>query len=154
SAPYSILGTISGPATGIPITVLSGDTNAPVINGNYAIHGLPAGTHLVMPHDTNYLFVPFIQDATVGPDKVGVNFKSYQWDKLAIEDVTNGTMHVIFPVFSSFVGYTTNVRVFASSDLLQWSPISTNAIIPFGYYSELFIPIGNEPARFFRAIAP
>ena len=44
SAPYSILGTISGPATQQPTVVAAGSTNSPLVNGSYAITMLRADT--------------------------------------------------------------------------------------------------------------
>jgi hypothetical protein len=148
SAPYSILGTITGPAAQYPMNVVAGTTNGPLINGSYAIHGLSASTYVVTPNTANYFFLPVNQMITVGPDQVGVDFNSYNWQTLILEEITNSSAHLIFCVSNA-----PTFRVFASVDLQQWSPISTNSV-GTSNYSSLFIPIGNEPAQFFRAISP
>src|SRR5262249_32818653 len=84
SAPYSILGRITGAATQQPMIVIAGSTNGPLLNGSYAIHGLSAGTYPVLPYNANFLFVPGNQAVTVGPDKVGINFKSYAWNTFTL----------------------------------------------------------------------
>jgi hypothetical protein len=148
AAPYTILGTITGPAAQFPMNVVAGSTNGPLINGSYAIHGLGATTYVVTPNTANYLFIPANQLVTMGPDKVGVDFKSYTWQALTLEEITNGSMHLIFALSNA-----PTFRVFASADLQQWSVISTNSV-GTSNYSSFFIPTGNEPAQFFRAIIP
>jgi hypothetical protein len=147
SAPYSVLGTISGVTTQDPVLVTAGSAAAPVTNYNYAIHGLGAGTYSVVPSNPNYLFVPVSQLATVGPDQVGINFKAYKWNAFTFADPTNGYLHAIYAASNS------SVRIFNSPDLVHWSPFSTNAIGP-EHYTELLIFITPDTSVYFHGISP
>jgi fibronectin-binding autotransporter adhesin len=149
SPPYTVRGFVSGSTLKDEVLVVAGLTTTSTTNhGSYRVDGLSANTWSVSPQSADYLFVPTNRSVTVGPDQISVNFKAYHWNALSLDDVTNQVMHVIFAPSNS-----PTFRVFVSPNLVQWSPFSTNAVGP-GNYTELFIPIGNEPAQFFRAAIP
>jgi hypothetical protein len=84
----------------------------------------------------------------VGPDRIGIHFKAYRWNAFSPEGVTNGALRVMSAITN---GQTAHLQ--ASTNFYSWSNLSTNT----GNLSnllELHIPIGNEPAQFYRWFFP
>jgi hypothetical protein len=149
SPPYLIRGKISGTtfSTEIQISVAASFTTTTNL-GYYTLDGITPGTHSVSPGSPDYLFVPSDRSIAVGPDQLDVDFTAYRWNSLSLDDVANGVLHVVYAATN---GQT--VRLQTSSDLSQWSPLSTN-VMGLSNYWEFILPIGNEPTRFFRASTP
>jgi len=102
----------------------------------------------VTPQSADYLFVPANRPVTLGPDQIGVDFKAYHWNTLSLDEVTNGTMHV---VFAGTNGLT--YRLLTSAEFRQWSPVATNTMGPDSFW-ELFLPVSNSGNGFYRAVTP
>jgi fibronectin-binding autotransporter adhesin len=148
SAPYVIRGTISGVTLSEEVSVSDGSSSVSTADRNYSLEGLSANTYPVTPQSANYLFIPNQQSITVGPDQAGVNFSAYRWNMMSLEEVTNANLRV---VYAGTNGHT--YRLQTSPDLRVWSTLSTNVIGPSNY-SELLLPIGSEPAKFYRTATP
>jgi hypothetical protein len=102
----------------------------------------------VTPTSPDYLFIPANRSITVGPDQFGVNFQAYHWNAMSLEAVTNGVMRC---VIADTNGLT--CRVLTSTNLIEWSPVSTNVVGP-GNYFEVSLPITGAPARYYRTAIP
>jgi hypothetical protein len=149
SAPYIIRGKISGRTFQDEVVVVAGLVQALTTNGGaYSLSELATGTHSVTPQHQNYLFVPASHSIATGPDQLNVNFRAYRWNALSLDEVTGGALHIVYAATN---GQT--VRLQSSADLFQWSPESTNVMGASNYW-ELLIPIGSQPARFYRTSTP
>jgi hypothetical protein len=147
SSPYVISGKISGKTLTGEVSVAAGGQSTATVSHKYMIQ-VPTGPYSVVPQSSNYVFIPASAPVTVGPDQVGVDFTAYRWNTLSLDDVTNGVMHIITAATNG-----RTVRLQSSSDLRQWTSTATNIIGPSNYW-ELFLPIGNEPAKLYRTISP
>ncbi len=149
SPPFFIGGQVSGHTLKDEVTIVIGAANLTTTNlGSYGASVFAAGPYTITPTSPNYLFIPASQPVTVGPDQFGFNFKAYHWNALSLEAVTNGTMDCIV---ADTNGQT--CRVLTSTNRLQWLPFSTNAASSSNYI-ETFLPIANEPVRFYRTAIP
>jgi hypothetical protein len=149
SPPFFIGGQVSGQTFRDEVTIAISTSNLVTTNmGTYGVSAFAAGSYTVTPTSPNYLFVPANCPLTVGPDQLGVNFKAYRWNTLSLDAVTNGVMHC---VIADTNGQT--CRVLTSTDLIQWLPISTNTIGPSNYL-DVFLPLTDEPGRFYRTVSP
>ncbi len=149
SPPFFIGGQVSGHTLKDEVTIVIGAANLTTTNlGSYGASVFAAGPYTITPTSPNYLFIPASQPVTVGPDQFGFNFKAYHWNALSLEAVTNGTMDCIV---ADTNGQT--CRVLTSTNLVQWLPFSTNAASSSNYF-ETFLPIANEPVRFYRTAIP
>ena len=105
-------------------------------------------TYFVTPSDPNYVFIPGNIPVTVGPDKVGIDFKAYHINALSLEDVTNQTMHIIVGGANGQM-----YHLLSSSNLFDWTTV-TNTIVGPSNYWELFLPIDNSRTKLFRTVTP
>jgi hypothetical protein len=151
SPPYTIRGVITG-STLKDVVLLHMGTNAvPLANGvPFRFDGLNTGSYLIDPQNTNYLFVPASYSLTVGPDRLGVDFKAYHWNEVSVDELTNSVVHLVFPGSDG-----QGCFLQASGDLHQWQTISTNTVGP-GRYAEWFYPVDPlvSPTLFYRIALP
>ncbi len=145
SPPYVIRGTVWGVTLhrDVSVTADPGHTIA-TLGGTYSFEGVNPGPYVVSPADPDYVFVPASRAVTIGPDQVGLNFKAYRINALSLDDVANGSLHL---VYAGTNGQT--YRVLSSPNLLEWQPVATNTLDASRYF-EFFAPVTNGAARFFR----
>jgi hypothetical protein len=124
SPPYVILGHVSGlPLSDQVAITAAGTTTATTNRGTFRLDGLAHGTYSLNPAHSNYVFIPALQQITVGPDRLGVEFKAYRWNSLTVSDLSNNVVHLIY---AGTNGETH--RVLASTDLIDWSAVATNMV--------------------------
>ena len=148
SSPYTIRGSISGFLLKDEVSLTVGLASTPTANHVYDLEGLAGGLYTVTPQSPKYLFLPGNRDITVGPDQLGVNFRAYAWNALSLDDSVSNTMHI---VIAGTNGWT--YRLLQSSNLIQWSPVSSYTIGPTNYW-EMFIPMNPGNNQFYRTVAP
>lgn len=147
--PYTILGQVTGfhsPASGIAISSPAGTTSVPP-GGAFAIHGLPAGTHVLSIASPECVFVPVTRTVTLGPDVVDVTFHSYRSNALVMELVGAGQVRATY----AGAAFQTS-RVLVSSNLLHWVERSTHTTDSRGLFE--FVEPTTEPRRFHRVVRP
>lgn len=151
SPPYTILGRISGylnPPDGIQIS--AGVTaTAPDQTGRFALHGLPPGTHLVVPASADAVFAASNRLVTLGPDIVGMEFWSYRTNALVLQRTGAGTVHGVFAAAS---GQTFQVDV--SDNFSSWSPFSTQTTASSGLFEFWDTNSAMASPRLFRVTKP
>jgi hypothetical protein len=148
--PYTILGHVHGfttPASGIQLTWPSGTTNI-LPGGQFAIHGLATGTHLLSVSSPECVFVPRTLSLTVGPDIVDVSFQSYRSNALVIERLSADTVRC---VFAGEDGAT--YHVLSATNLPGLTPYSTNQAQANGLI-EFTEGTAVSPIRFFQVVRP
>ncbi len=146
--PYVIRGMISGQTLKDEVSVGASLGAAVTTNHHYSLEGLAANTYAVTPQSPDYLFIPANRSISTGPDQLDVNFQAYHWNALSLDDVTNGVLHIIYAATN---GQTIHLET--SANLSQWSAIATNSAGPANFL-ELFLPVGADPSRFYRAANP
>jgi hypothetical protein len=147
--PYVVRGTISGPTLKDEVQVTAGTTTVTTTHhGTFSLEGLSPNTYSVSPQSGSYLFLPDARSTTLGPDRIGIHFKAYHWNALSLEDVTNGALHVMSAITN---GQTVHLQT--STDFSSWSNLSTNTG-NVANLLELHIPMGDEPALFYRWFFP
>jgi hypothetical protein len=148
--PYNIIGQVNGfksPASGIQVAGPSGSVSVPP-SGQFAFHGLAAGTHLLSISSPDCVFVPRTRFVTVGPDIVDVNFLSYQSNALVIERLSADTVRC---VFAGEDGAT--YHVLSATNLPGLTPYSTNQAQANGLI-EFTEGTAVSPIRFFQVVRP
>jgi hypothetical protein len=150
SPPYVIRGTVWGATLNEEVDVVTSTANTTTINhGRYSLEGLAAGTYSVVPTSTNFLFAPTNRLVTVGPDQLNVDYKAYRWNALSLEGVANGVMHLAFAGTNG-----QSYRILASSNLVDWLPISTNSPVMSNLFEFSAPIIKTNGNRFYRAVRP
>ena len=151
SPPYTILGRVSGylpPPGGIQINAgVFATTPDPA--GRFAMHGLPAGTHLVVPASADAVFVNSNRLVTIGPDIAGMEFWSYRTNALVLEKAGAGTVRGIF---AAAAGQTFHVEV--SDNFSSWSPFSTQTTASSGLFEFWDTNSAIASPRLFRVKSP
>jgi hypothetical protein len=149
SPPYLIRGRISGSTLHEEVGVKTPAVQTATTNhGQYTLQGLAANAYSVTPESANYLFVPANRSIIVGPDQLDVNFQAYYWNALSRDAVSNGVMQMVFAATNE-----QTIRLQTSTNLLQWSSISTNTVGSSNYL-ELALPVSTDAARFYRTATP
>ena len=147
SPPYIIRGSITGIL--LPeVSVGAGSTSVTTEGDAYTLSGLAAGSYTVAPTNEDYLFVPATREVTVGPDQLGVDFKAYLWNSIALEGVSNGVLHFRY---TGTNGYARSV--WTSSNLIDWTAISTNLIGPSNQL-DFYSTNTGQRTEFYRAVGP
>lgn len=149
SPPYVIRGQVSGFTLADEVIVAAGATSTVMTHrGVYSLEPLAAGDYAVTPSASDYLFVPDSRLMTLGPDQLGIDFKAYHWNALSLDGISNNVMQLMY---AGTNGRT--VRLLTSSNLLDWSAVSTNAIGSSNLL-EFRVPLSLEtPRLFFRTVA-
>jgi hypothetical protein len=143
--PFSIRGQITGYMPPGGIAVQGGSTSAvSTASGIYTLWNLPAGSYMVAPSSAAIVAVPPSQTLAVGPDAVGVDFRSYRFNAFTVEGYTNDIAHLIFAGTN-----TLNYEVQTGTNLVDWIPISTNVVGSDGLFHLFYT---NGPMRFFRTL--
>jgi len=147
SPPYTIWGTITGYIkSGLP--VYSGSTSAvTTATGNYIFSGLAPGNHTLTPSLAGIIALPNSQTISLGPDALGVNFKTYRTNAFTVEAYNNSVMHLIFAGTN-----TLTYEVQTSTNLPNWLPYSTNNVGPDSVFHLYHTNSSADPIRFFRAV--
>jgi fibronectin-binding autotransporter adhesin len=143
---YTVVGQVSGYAANEQVLVAASTYYALTTNGQYSLTGLPPGTYSVSPSHPNYVFFPTSREVTVGPDQFDVNFKAYRWHALTLEGVFS---NVISVMYAGTDGHT--VRILSSTNLIDWSPVSTNVVGSSNLLQLSFPILLNPPKLFYRA---
>jgi len=148
SPPFVICGQVSGFTLASEVSVSAGvTTNTTTNHGTYGLESLIAGYHAVTPTSADNLFVPDTRLVTVGPDRLGVNLKAYRWHALSLDGISGSSMDVAYAGTHGVV-----VRLLSSSNLRQWSALSTNAIGAGGLL-EFQLPFSPEtPRQFYQTV--
>jgi hypothetical protein len=148
SPPYIIRGQVSGFTLASEVLVSSGVIKTTTTNhGTYSLESLAAGDHAVTPSSADYLFVPDSRLVTVGPDQLGVNFKAYRWNALSMDGISGNLMYLAYAGTSG-----NSVQLLTSSNLFNWSAISTNTIGSSNLL-EFRLPFSTEtPRQFYRTM--
>jgi hypothetical protein len=144
SAPFVIRGNVSGFTLKDEVSVTNGAAGVQTLAGNYSLEGLAAGAYTVTPGHSNYLFLPGNQLASVGPDRLGVDFKAYHWNTLSLEGITNGLLHLIFAQTNG-----SGSQLQSSLNLFTWDVV-TNSPISETKYLELYVPVTGS--RYYRMV--
>jgi hypothetical protein len=148
--PYTILGHVHGfttPASGIELTSPSGSTNLPP-SGQFAIHGLASGTHLLSVASPDCVFVPRTLSLTVGPDIVDAGFFSYRTNALFIERLSPGLVRW---VYAGEAGAT--YHVLSGTNVTSVTLTSTNQAQANGLF-EFTQDTAGASERFFEVVRP
>jgi hypothetical protein len=148
--PYTVLGQVYGfttPASGIQIASPSGSTPVPP-GGQFAVHGLSAGTHLLSISSPECVFIPKTRSVTVGPDVVDVSFLSYRSNALVLERISANTVR---GTFAGEAGVT--YHVLSSTELSGFLPYSTNQAQADGLF-QFMEDTAGAPKRFFQVVRP
>lgn len=149
SPPFAVLGSIYGYRIPSGLGVAASGNSAVTDSALLYFLGLDPGSHTVMPTDPGYVYIPPSQNVTVGPDRVGVNFKAYRRNALSVESATNALLHLIY---AGNPGDTLNIEV--SPNLQQWNFLSTHTVGANGLFSVFDTNLRARPQRFFRAVKP
>jgi hypothetical protein len=148
SPPYVIRGRVSGFTLADEVTVSAGATITTTTNrGVYSLEPMAAGSHAVAPASADYLFVPKTRLLTVGPDQPGVNFTAYHWNALSLDSLSSNVMQLRYAGTNGHA-----VRLLTSSNLFDWSAVSTN-VIDSSNLLEFRIPVSPQtPKEFYRTV--
>lgn len=149
SPPFTIRGFISGNTLGEEISIAIGSSNVLTSNHYYIVDGLSAGGYTLTPLNSKYLFLPPAISGTLGPDRLGADFRAYQWNTLSLDALSNGVPEF---VFAGTNGQTW--RTLASSNLANWIPISTNLIGPSNYFELFDVSAPGHPFRVYKTSLP
>ncbi|MEO7297153.1 MAG: choice-of-anchor Q domain-containing protein [Verrucomicrobiota bacterium] len=146
SPPYTIRGRILGYISAADMTVTANSPSAVSSDGSYALNGFNTGNYLVVPSASDAIFVASNQTVNVGPDVLNVNFYSYRSNAFAIFRLTNNVQNLVFAGAKGKI-----FEVQTSTNLVNWSPYSTNTIEANGLF-QLFRTnsFGNQ-VEFFRS---
>lgn len=148
SPPYSIHGAVSGFMFKEEVNITIGtSTVASTNDGQYGITGLDTGTWTVTPQSPSYVFAPASLSLTLGPDRVGADFKAYRWNTLSPDNATNGILHIVFAGTNGM-----SYRWLQAADLVHWSPVATNTIGSNQLW-EMSLPI-TPGTQFYRTAHP
>lgn len=149
SPPYVIRGAISSSTFTGEVQVAAGALSVTTTNhGHYSFDNLTNGTYLVAPQSTDYLFVPSNRLEVVGPDRLDVNFKAYQWNALSLESTANRTLDL---VFAGAQGKT--YRLLESANMVDWTALATNTVGQSNYF-ETLTPMNGSGSHFLRVVTP
>jgi len=151
SPPYNILGRVTGYIAapgGIRITAGASSTWIDG-NGNFALYGLPAGSHLVIPASSDAVFVQSNRLVNIPTASGPIQFHSYRSNALFIEQIATGAVR---GGFASAAGQT--FRVDVSDDVSSWSPYSTNTTDAGGLFHFFDTNSASAEARAFRVAKP
>jgi hypothetical protein len=130
------------------ITVSSGVYTATTsISGNYSLEGLPPGAYVVTPDNVSRLILPASQTLTVGPDRLNIDFRAFMWNSLEVEGVSNQVIHLIY---AGTNGQT--LRVLASTNVVNWSTISTNIVGSEGTFDFFDLISSSAGARYYQTV--
>ncbi len=152
SPPYHLLGAVHGyvPPTGVEVTLNPGArTTTADSSGVYALPVASAGNYVVAPQAASIIFVPSNRVVSITADLPGVDFKSYLSNALVIERITG---RAIRGVFAGEPG--ASYRVLSTTNLLSWTPWSTNTVETSGLSEFLAPGVPPNPPRFFQAVRP
>jgi hypothetical protein len=134
---------------GYEVTVGCESTNGTTVNHRYSLEGLVAGANTVTPTDPNYVFYPTNRIVIVGPDQVNVDFKAYRWNALSVEDLSGGTLRLLF-AGTNGVSY----RVQFSTNFADWTAVSTNVPVVSNLFEILDSSAGSRPVGLYRTVTP
>jgi len=154
TATFSIGGQITNYHAVVPISAVFGSTNSTIntdANGKFTFSGLTGGNYTVTPAAVSGLtFRPSSLLVPVGPSATGEFFA-------AVPSVqpTNFAPKFTNQTFDFSLGGFPNLtyRIQASSDLINWSDISTNTASTGGALS-ISTSTAGFTNRFFRAVTP
>lgn len=152
SPPYHALGTVRGyvPPFGIKVTLNPGAAIATAdSSGVYALAVASAGDYVVAPQAPGIVFVPSNRVVSITADLPGVDFKAYRSNALVIERITGRTIR---GVFAGQPG--ASYRVLSTTNLVSWTPWSTNTVETSGLFEFLPPGVPNNPPRFFQVVSP
>jgi len=146
--PFSIRGTIRGyiPPGGIP--VYAGSTSGvSTATGNYIVFGLPAGSYTNTPSSPEIIAIPSNYSVSVGPDLVGIDFRSYRFNGFTAEGYSNNVFHLVFAGTN-----TLSYEVQKSTNLASWVPFTTNVVGTDSIFHLYYTNVLNEPQGYFRTL--
>jgi len=147
--PLVIHGRVSGVTLIDEVSIAVDATTFNTTNGWFMTVGQTAGMHTVTPSHPAYLFVPANRAISVGPDQLNVDFKAYRWNALSLESATNGVLHLAFAGTNG-----ASYRMLASSNLVDWFPISTNSTGTSNLFEFFDAAIQSNPTRFYKTVSP
>jgi len=148
--PYTVNGHVRGYLSPTGVVVSVGSNSVPVdASGFYTFTGLASGIYLVTPDAAQTRFVPGRRVVKVGPDSTDIDFNAYRLNALAVETSTNRDFQMVYA--GEIEG---TYRTELSTDLIDWSPYSTNRTDTNGVFviTNLFSGYGNS--TFLRAVKP
>jgi fibronectin-binding autotransporter adhesin len=151
SPPYVIVGRFFGlDVSDSILATLDGTLNTNVPSGGtFRFDGLAAGPHTITASDAQWVVAPNPLSLVLGPDVFDVAFTSYRRNTVNLASPSNGAAHIIYAGTNGQIH-----RLLASSNLLDWVSIATNAVGPSNYY-EVFDPGSvGQPRRFYRSLSP
>jgi hypothetical protein len=147
SPPYVIRGELTGyfPPTGA--TVWANTTNIPAIGRRFSLENLGAGNHTVRPAGSNVVFAPSEQALTLGPDRIGIQFRGYQSNAVTL-DLASPTKQIVFAAEAG-----SPAQLLTSTNLVAWDVLWSD-FIPAGGLMTFEIGISNGQRRFFQGLRP
>lgn len=148
--PYTILGRVTGFTPGTAMSVSAGSSTVSIpTNGNFALHGLNAGSYVVTPASPEAVFVLSNRPLNLIRDTIGVDFHSYRSNALVIERVDTGITR------STYAGEAgQNFHVELSTATGTWTPYSTNVTASSGLFQFNDTNAAMASPRLFRVVKP
>ncbi|MGD1086324.1 MAG: choice-of-anchor Q domain-containing protein, partial [Verrucomicrobiota bacterium] len=143
-----ISGSISGLWPPDQATVCAGPLFHCTTNGGEFGFTMPCGSYTLWPSNANYVFWPASQSVTIGASGTNLLFQAYRANAITLGTPNNGVLPFAFAGSNS-----QSFRILASSNLVQWRPVSTNVLGPNAFMS-FIVPTTNSSSQFYRAVSP
>jgi hypothetical protein len=149
SAPFVIRGRITGFTFQNEVAVVCETTNTMTSQGHYTLWVNATDSNTVTPTNSNYVFFPANQLIATGPDRLNVDFKAYRWDSGSIESSSGGIIRFMFAGTNG-----QSYRVLFSTDLHNWTAVSTNIPVSSNLFDLVDSSVLSRPAGFYRTVHP
>jgi hypothetical protein len=147
-SPSAISGNISGLWPSDQAAIFAGPLfTLTTSNGAFALV-LSGGSYTVSPGNANYVFSPPSQTVTIGTNGTNLIFQAYRINALNLAPPAKGVLPITYAGSNG-----QSFRIFASSNLVRWNPISTNVLGANGFMA-IAIPTTNSPRQFYRVLSP
>jgi len=102
----------------------------------------------VSPRNANYVFWPPSQSVSIGTCGTNLCFQAYRINAISLGTPTRLALPLVFAGSNG-----QSFRILASSNLVQWNPISTN-VLGADALMNFSVPITNSSSQFYRAVSP